>query len=66
MGMKSKVLEATIQIDPEQDHFGFIKELSVRWNEKLIFACEEDTSRNREGVPDLSACLDLSPLNTIS
>ena len=46
--------------------FGFIKELSVRYFGQEVFVSEEDPKTNREGVPDLTLTLDLTPLDTQS
>ena len=57
---------AKIQIDPQQENFAYIKELSVRFKGELIFATEEDPTTNHKGVPDVTLTLDLSPQNTQS
>lgn len=57
---------AKIQIGPKQEHFAYIKELSIRYAGKEVLATEDDSMANQGQVPDLTHTLDLTPLDTQS
>lgn len=62
-GKEIKSYRARIQIDPQEYHCGFIKELSVRYEGEELLKCEDDPLINHRQVHDVSWLLDISPLN---